>query len=67
MELFKPGTKAKIGGVECLIVAVMIRSQGAAQYLVSYWNNGSRNEVWVDPVELQTSDRARLVIGLRAS
>lgn len=67
MEVFKPGTKAKIGGAECLIVAVTIRSQGDVQYLVAYWNNGSRSEVWVDPVELQTTDRARLTIGFRTS
>lgn len=57
MEIFPLGTNVYIGGrIEGKIVGVAFYLAGSTMYLISYWYEGKRIEIWICPEEFQLAD-----------
>lgn len=53
------GTKVRLGAgqasydaTEGVVLAAQIGRHGVTSYLVAWWADGGRSEVWVDPMEV---------------
>ncbi len=58
VKVYRDGTKAttKIGGIEGLTTAVLIRS-GRVQYEFSYFHDGEHKDIWIEEYELDFGDQ----------
>lgn len=65
MNVYKPGTKIKIHGLDARVLQVCISNQEIT-YEITYWNGNDRKKEWVHAFELDSTEESeQLRIGFK--